>query len=317
MSMNEAPKSRAARAMTLDEKTILAWSDAFYIEHGKLPLASSGPIPQANDITWRAVDLSLRTGRRGLAAGGSLARLLERERDKHIYKNRTPLTVDRILTLADSYYFLHGVYPVRTSGWASLHLGETWAGIDIALREGRRGLPGHGSLSRLLEERRGVRNKQNLPPFTTEQILAWGDAYYARHGEYPKPSAGSVPESPGDTWKTVQSAMFKGHRGLPGGSTLNQLFSSARGVRNVRTMPRLTSDLILSWADAHYRRHNAYPNIKSGPVGDAPEETWYRIHESLRLGLRGLPGRSSLLKLLMASGRLSRRGQPASTAPSR
>jgi hypothetical protein len=253
---------------------------------------------------------------------------LERERDKLIPSNKPKLTVDRILSLTDSHYFRYGVYPNRGAGVASARLGETWAGIDAALRNGRRGLPGGWSLAKRLHEHRGLRNGANLPPYTAGQILAWADAHYARHGEYPTRKSGKIPEAPGETWSAVETALYKGTRGLPGGSTLKQLLAQERGVRNPRGLPPLSTQQILSWADAHYCRHGAYPTIKSGPVEDAPGENWFRISDSLRLGLRGVPRgyllehgadapppSGSLLQLLIAEGRLRSKGKLGPKAP--
>ena len=53
--------------------------------------------------------------------------------------------------------------------------GETWAIINGSLSKGRRGLPSGSTLAQLLEENRGVRNKQNLPGLTVDQILQWAD----------------------------------------------------------------------------------------------------------------------------------------------
>lgn len=308
-------KKRSIPHPTLDVKTILAWADAHHIRHGKYPTSKSGLIAGSEGITWRAVDHSLRLGTRGLPGNETLVMLLQRERDKINPVDRPPLTVERILTLADSYYFLHGVYPTKLSGWASTHLGETWAGIDEALRNARRGLPGGSSLSRVLQERRGLRSRHGLPHYTKEDILAWADAYYRRNGSYPMRDSGKIPEAPGETWNAVQTALSKGRRGFPGGSSLAQLLACERGVWSHRSQPVLSVDVILEWADAYFNRHGFYPTIRSGPVEDAPGEDWQRIYYALRLGLRGLPGGSSLHKLLGSTGRrASRRPRRKRTA---
>ena len=47
----------------------------------------------------------------------------------------------------------------------------------------------------------------------------------------------------------------------------------------------------------------AWPRWDSGPVIDAPGELWRRIDCALILGTRGLPGGSTLFRLLKDSGR--------------
>jgi hypothetical protein len=59
---------------------------------------------------------------------------------------------------------------------------------------------------------------------------------------------------------------------------------------------------ILVWADAHHAAHGAWPAVGpgtlAGAVAGAPGESWKAINHALALGLRGLPGDSSLAELL-------------------
>lgn len=61
-------------------RQILAWVDDYRAATGRWPTAKSGPIAGAQDETWLAIDKALRAGRRGLAGGKSLARLLDESR---------------------------------------------------------------------------------------------------------------------------------------------------------------------------------------------------------------------------------------------
>src|SRR6266852_2033748 len=61
---------------------------------------------------------------------------------------------------------------------------------------------------------------------------------------------------------------------------------------------RLSIAVILAWADAHYRRFGRRPTIGSGRVAEAPKESWSRVDQALRQGLRGLKAGSSLARLL-------------------
>jgi hypothetical protein len=61
---------------------------------------------------------------------------------------------------------------------------------------------------------------------------------------------------------------------------------------------QLTVELILAWAEAHHARTGQWPNQRSGPVADAPGETWNAVNLALNHGRRGLPGPSSLARLL-------------------
>jgi hypothetical protein len=163
---------------------------------------------------------------------------------------------------------------------------------------GYRGLPGGSSLAQLLAEHRGVRNPKRLPPYTVEQILAWADAHQQRTGQWPTLLSGPIPEAPGETWQAVHSALSNGKRGQPGGSSLARLLAAERDVRNIQGLPDLTIEQILRWADATYSRAGAWPTAKSGPIPEAPGETWLRVDHAFRDGARGLPAPSSLARLL-------------------
>jgi hypothetical protein len=155
------------------------------------------------DDTWCSVDKALRTGRRGLPADSSLARLLSEHRGVRNRKALPPYTVAQVLEWADAHYRRTGRRPNEDSGPVEDAPGETWKAIEAALRQGARGFPGGSSIARLLAKRRGVRNVQNLPRLTIAQILAWADAHYKRTRYWPKKKSGPIPESPTDDWALI------------------------------------------------------------------------------------------------------------------
>jgi hypothetical protein len=55
---------------------------------------------------------------------------------------------------------------------------------------------------------------------------------------------------------------------------------------------------MLAWADAHRHRTGNWPTRQSGPVREAPGETWAAVDAALRNGNRGLKGGSSLARFL-------------------
>src|SRR5262245_61677913 len=63
------------------------------------------------------------------------------------------LTTEQILAWADAHHARTGEWPRQRSGPVPEAPGLSWAGIDQALRYGRRGLPGGDSLARLLARR--------------------------------------------------------------------------------------------------------------------------------------------------------------------
>jgi hypothetical protein len=121
----------------------------------------------------------------------------------------------------------------------------------------------------MLQDHRGVRNKQNLPRLDVEQVLAWADAHREATGEYPHGRSGPVRGVPGETWAIIHSALSKGLRGLPGGSSLAQILAERRGYRAPLTVER-----ILAWADAHQAATGRWPTSwSSGAVRGEPGET--------------------------------------------
>jgi hypothetical protein len=62
--------------------------------------------------------------------------------------------------------------------------------------------------------------------------------------------------------------------------------------------PKLTEALLLGWADAHRERTGRWPHADSGRVLGVPGQTWQAVNQALVRGGRGLPGGSSLARLL-------------------
>jgi hypothetical protein len=100
--------------------------------------------------------------------------------------------------------------------------GEIWYNVSQALRLGLRGLPGDSSLALLLAEHRSVPYKYALPHLSVPGILGWADAYHRATGEWPTRRSGFI-ENAQTTWLAVDTALNKGNRGLPGGSSLARL----------------------------------------------------------------------------------------------
>ena len=137
-----------------------------------------------------------------------------------------------------------------------------------------------------------------LSSLTIEDILSWADAHHQRVGRWPKRAAGAVFGVPGETWSTINAALYFGHRGLPGKSSLPRLLAQHRGVRNQRDRPRLTVRQILQWADEHRARTGNWPTTRSGAIEGVAFEAWFGIDQALRNGYRGLSGSTSLSRLL-------------------
>ncbi len=219
------------------------------------------------------------------------------------------LKVPQILAWADAFHQACGRWPHQKSGRIAGGLGESWGRVNTALYAGIRSLPGGSSLAKLLAEHRGKRHPGLLPKLTETQILAWADAHHQRTGAWPNYVSGPVFDAPGEKWLAINAALSAGGRGLPGGDSLARLLARARGVRNLSALPRLTPKMILTWADDHHARTGRWPNYASGPLVAAPGENWLALDSALRYGCRGLPGGSSLARLLARSRGVRNQGQ--------
>jgi hypothetical protein len=282
---------------------ILALADAHHRRTGQWPRADSGPVTGLPGETWRAFDHALYDGLRGLPGGSSLARLLASERGTRNPADLPRLTIKQILAWADAYQRETGRWPTMRAGAVAGTVGETWRILDEALRYGYRGLPGRSSLARLLAKYRGVPNRLAKPRLTRTAILRWADAHHRRTGRWPNSKSGPVANVSGETWKGVNEALRYGWRHLRRGSSLARLLAKARDARNRANLPQFSERKILQWADEHYRLTGAWPTHNSGPVAGAPGETWGAIDQALGGGYRGLPGGSSLARLLDAKRR--------------
>jgi hypothetical protein len=285
--------------LTVDQ--VLDWSDAHHRRTGRWPVTASGPVRAGPlGVTWRKVDNALRLGLRGLPGGSSLARLLAEHRNVRNLHQLPRLRQEQVLAWVDAHHKRTSSWPTAKSGPVVGAPGESWRGMDTALRVGLRGLPGGSSLAQLLAAERGVRNLQHLPRLTPRQILTWADAFHGRTGRWPGNEPTPVEDAPGETWAGLHTALLLGRRGLPGGSSLARLLAEKRGVRHSRQLPRLTVRKVLTWAREHRRRTGAWPNRNSGAVAEAPGETWSAINSALGGGYRGLPAGLTLSGLIAA-----------------
>lgn len=214
-------------------------------------------------------------------------------------KPARPLSIPEILRLADLHHARTGKWPSKNAGPVSGASNETWAGITMAVLMGYRGLTRGKTLRGLLEKHRGVRHPDHLPDLSVSKILMWMDEFKRQTGRWPEITSGAIPEANGETWRSVYEALHLGRRGLPAGQTFGSLLAQHRGVFNHENRPPLTVSQILGWARAYRRRTRKWPHATSGSLPESPTDTWERLDTALRNGARGLPGESSLARLLL------------------
>jgi hypothetical protein len=207
-----------------------------------------------------------------------------------------PLTIERILVCADAFHAANGRWPVAAPVPVAGMPGESWSGIDKALRRRERGLSSHSSLAHLLAVCRRAGNLTDPPRLRVDHILAWADSYHAAHGRWPIAAPIAVDEAPDESWEGVDQALRQGKRGLPAGSSLTRLLAERRGSRKPKGPPPV--DQILAWADAFHAEHGRWPIAAPVPVAEASAETWQNIDQALRRGARAMSVGSSLAALL-------------------
>jgi len=276
------------RQPRLSVAQILKWADEFRRTTGRWPKNSqTADLIPGTDDSWATVDSALRAGRRGLRRS-SLARLLEKHRGLRNHLKAPVFTIKQILRWADRHKDKTGEWPVAESGPIIGVKHEKWANVQAALSQGTRGLPGGDSLARLLERKRGVRNRLNTPKLTTRRILAWVDAHFRDYGVWPTVDDRRGP-APGENWSAINASLERGSRGLPGGDSLARLLAAKRDVQRGMNARRLTVEIIANWAKAHFRRTGRWPTLSSGVV-HGTNERWNNLDQLLAKGLRGLPG---------------------------
>ncbi|HWL93970.1 MAG TPA: hypothetical protein VNT79_10585 [Phycisphaerae bacterium] len=145
----------------LTHEKILAWAVAHHRRTGKWPTSKSGRVKESPAETWDSIRTSMRDGHRGLPAGITLAALFNSVRgDAGDLDRKGKLSVESIKLWARAQHRRHGKWPDKYSGAVPDARGETWFGIEEAIRLGKRGLPKGRSLSAFLS---GLRSPMALP----------------------------------------------------------------------------------------------------------------------------------------------------------
>jgi hypothetical protein len=171
--------------------------------------------------------------------------------------------------------------------------------MDLALKNGNRGLPGGTTLARLIADEFGVVSCKHQPPLSIDTILKWCDSHKAKTGEWPTAKSGTVLDSPNETWGHVAHNMDRGYRGLSEAISLSRLLERERGVPHKHRQD-LTIEQILAWADDYKVRHGGFPELKSEEeIPQSPGDKWRHIDHALINGTRSLPGASSLSQVLV------------------
>lgn len=229
---------------------------------------------------------------------------------KAIQSAASQLDETQIIDWVKKHIEQYGKKPGKHTGTVEFaegeHKGITWAAIDIALKKGLRDLPGKSCLVKLIKEKLGIRSYHNPPALPTQLIIDWITLFINKYERKPNMSDGNIEFAEGEyareTWSGVNAALWRGGRGQPGKSSLASLIQENFGIKNIQDLPALSATLILDWIKQYIDVHGKKPNRTSGIIEPVSEEykgiTWTIINTALEVGTRGLPGGSSLAKLI-------------------
>jgi hypothetical protein len=167
---------------------------------------------------------------------------------------------------------------------------------------------------------------------TLDRILAWADAHKAATGKWPTVGSGQIDRARYHlSWRQINAALKKGRYTTPG-MTLAMVLDEHRGVKapvsaaresprsatgcasqdlGPRGVQKLSVERILAWADAHRAATGRWPRASSGPIAGVRGDNWRTVHDALRLGHHGLPGNTTLARLLQKHRGVRPRNEPA------
>lgn len=263
----------------ITEQFVLTNIIKFFLKHNRLPLPADGAIEGLKDQEW--VHMSRWGKRYGI---GSLRQVYVR------YGFRMErLTEDAIIEQAKKFHALHGRLPGAGDGLLPDYIGEDFHSINIALRQGDRGLGGGLSLDKLY-----IKHGLKLGELSEEIIIHHALRHFEKHGKLPNQYSGPVEGFPGESWRGWYNSLKEGTRNLGGGLSLEKLY-----IKHGLRFETLNADLIFALALEHLKYTGEFPNKNSGSVFGYPGENWHAIHTALNKGNRDLPGGDTLAQLLI------------------
>ncbi len=221
-------KERAGLDKDIPISELLKWCDNHFKEKGKYPRCTQDIIPNSGGLRWKQLDSLMRSGSRGFAKGTTLRKFLVKHRGERDMKNLPDLSEKRIKELLLAYYEKHNQWPKSSSEEiADPETKDSWQKISYAFVHGKRGLY-KSSLRLFINE--NLDSSLVKEQLTVDKILNWADAFFKKHGEYPKQRSGVIPQSKNDTWMTIETALREDRRGMRGEKSLYQFLKKHRNA---------------------------------------------------------------------------------------
>lgn len=257
--------------------------------------------------SWKDIDVCLRNGKIiGLEEKSSLIKFTNDHFGDVNKASVGTLYVKNVVKYLTNFYNKYDYYPSAienkevTGGPTYL----TWNKIHKALYHGYYGLPGGSSLAEVKEKYLGQINKNNLPPWTEEEVALAMYKFFCLYGYYPgSRERFAVPGYPDDSWIRLNLALQQGKRGFGKENKGNSLALVAEKYfrrRNQANLSKLDEQELLSNILEFYKENCYYPNNKTKlSVPNMPNENWATLSYALRYKTRGLENvkENSLIEL--------------------
>lgn len=320
----------------LTESQLVTWIALFHEKESRYPSCKDrivwektdpGTWRQVRHETWQALDTALARGRRGLNAwrGASLAQF------RRAHGLHRDLTAQRLVDWIRAFREKMSRWPKQTDKvvwerrdgqWHRVRR-ETWAGINLALRGGTRGLrdwKGTGLLSfrrkhGLIDEARDLRDAE---------VTSWMQEFHRRQGQWPTgrdktvwipDTEGGWKKSPSLTWRRIDESLQR-RRACGARTTLGRL----KKKQGLGQRLQFSAARVERWIRLYHEKESHWPTPRSIEVWDQDGATqawsvvtgltWAEIEGALLRGTRGLEAlRGSSLEKFRYRRRL---GEPLS-----
>ena len=214
----------------LTGQQILKWADAFHKRRKRWPGRDSGIVTDEPSLTWGTIDRYIKRGVVRHKSAKTLSDLLSKARDVWDARGKPELSDQLILKWVQDHRRITGQWPVTSSGRVKTAANESWIALDMALRNGVRGLKGGTTLLKLVTKHRHRIGDPDIAPISEAQIRRWAAAYRRRTGRNPTRKSGKVAGA-NLTWGAIDAMLARGKRGLKGGRSLANLLGGPRSKK--------------------------------------------------------------------------------------
>lgn len=193
-------------------RTIVKLIKQYKEQTGNYPTQRSGQINKSDN--WKAIDIALRCGGRGLPVLGGLSKFIAAKFNIITNAVKPPLTPKNLKLMVMYHYKKINSWPNQFSGKVllastlSYESSLTWNGIYQSIRCQLRNWPiKNDTLSLFLARECGVINHTNRPKITNKLLQNLIKKYKEKTGKWPNTSSGWIDEL-GMTWDALNHELM-------------------------------------------------------------------------------------------------------------